>query len=114
VLRLYRLTLLLGTSGAIITALASENIRRRGSMVILLLKVAAVVISLAFTVMDFSASGHWVRFRNRANELAARLQYQSFPNSSRWNPFTATAAGNYLHILIFLLWSVSLFLRPLN
>ena len=43
-LRLYRLTLLLGTSGAIVTALASENIQARGA---------------AFAVMDFSASGHW-------------------------------------------------------
>src|SRR5438128_2447238 len=58
-LRLYRLTLLLGTSGAIVTALASENIQARGAVVILLPKVSALGISAAFAVMDFSASGHW-------------------------------------------------------
>ena len=58
-LRLYRVTLLLGTSGAIVTALASENIQARGAVVILLPKVSALGISAAFAVMDFSASGHW-------------------------------------------------------
>jgi hypothetical protein len=112
-LRLYRLTLLLGTSGAIVTALASENIQARGAVVILLLKVSALGISAAFAVMDFSASGHWVRLRARANELAAVLGYQVFPEPSRWNPFTATGAGNYLHLLVVLLWFASLFLHPL-
>jgi hypothetical protein len=111
-LRLYRLTLLLGTSGAIVTALASESIRARGAIVIFLLKIAALGISAAFTIMDFSASGHWVRLRARANELAAVLGYQTFPDQSGWSPFTATGAGNYLHIFVTLLWFVSLFLRP--
>ena len=109
-LRLYRLTLLLGTSGAIVTALASDSIRARGAVVILLLKIGAVVISSAFAIMDFSAAGHWTRFRNRAIELAAQLDYQPFPKQSRWSPFTATGAGNYLHLLIVLLWMVSLFI----
>ena len=109
-LRLYRLTLLLGTSGAIITALASENVRARGDIVIMLLKVVALGISAAFAVMDFSASGHWVRLRGRANQLAAAIGYQSFPIPSRWSPFTATGAGNYLHLFVVLLWLISLFL----
>jgi hypothetical protein len=115
-LRLYRLTLLLGTSGAIIAALATENVRARGEVVIAILKVAALGLSVAFAIMDFSASGHWVRLRARANELATVLGYQAFPISSRWNPFTATGAGNYLHLFIVLLWSISLFLksRPLH
>jgi hypothetical protein len=111
-LRLYRLTLLLGTSGAVVTALASDNIRRRGEVVILLLKLGALAISTAFTVMDFSAGGHWIRLRDRANELAAGLGYQRFPSPSRWNPFTANGAGNYLHVFVVLLWSLSLFLNP--
>jgi|ERR1051325_5708091 len=110
-LRLYRLTLLLGTSGAIVTALASDSVRVRGATVILLLKVGAVVISGAFAIMDFSAAGHWTRFRNRAIELAAQLDYQPFPKQSRWSPFTATGAGNYLHMLIVLLWIATLFLQ---
>lgn len=111
-LRLYRLTLLLGTSGAIVTALASDSIRRRGAIVILLLKIGAVAVSGAFTIMDFSAAGHWTRFRNRANELAIQLNYEPFPDQSRWSPFTATGSGNYLHVLIVLLWVASLFIRP--
>lgn len=111
-LRLYRLTLLLGTSGAIVTALASESIRSRGATVILLLKLGAIAVSGAFTIMDFSAASHWTRFRRRANELAIQLNYARFPDQSRWNPFTATGSGNYLHVLIVLLWVASLFLKP--
>jgi hypothetical protein len=111
-LRLYRLTLLLGTSGAIVTALASDSIRSRGAIVILLLKLGAVAVSGAFMIMDFSAAGHWIRFLNRANELATQLNYVRFPSPSRWSPFTATGAGNYLHVLIVLLWIASLFIRP--
>ena len=94
-LRLYRLTLLFGTSGAIVTALASDNVRRRGAIVILLLKLGALAVSGAFTIVDFSAAGHWTRFRDRANELAGELNYRRFPNSSRSSPFTATGSGNY-------------------
>jgi hypothetical protein len=112
VLRLYRLTLLLGTSGAIITALASDNIRARGATVILLLKLGAVAVGFFFMIMDFSASGHWTRLRDRANELAGILQYQRFPSPSRWSPFTANAAGNYLHVLIFSFWVIGLILAP--
>jgi hypothetical protein len=111
-LRLYRLTLLLGTSGAVVTALASDNIRQRGVLVILLLKIGALGVSSTFAIMDFSAGGHWIRLRDRANELAAVLGYQRFPNPSRWNPFTANGAGNYLHVFVVLLWSFSLFLNP--
>ena len=110
-LRLYRLTLLLGTCGAVVTALASDSVRARGAIVIFLLKLSAVGISLAFTIMDFSASGHWVRLRARANQLAATLGYQQFPEPSRWNPFTATGAGNYLHVFVVVLWTFSLFLH---
>jgi hypothetical protein len=57
-LRLYRLTLLLGTSGAIVTALASDSIRARGALVILFWKIGAIAVSSAFTIMDFSAAAH--------------------------------------------------------
>jgi hypothetical protein len=49
---------LLGTSGAILPALASEDLQARGLVVIFLLKVAALGISGTFAVMDFSAGGH--------------------------------------------------------
>lgn len=111
-LRLYRLTLLLGTSGAVVTALASDSVRARGALVVFLLKLAALGVSSAFAVMDFSASGHWWRLHARARELATVLGYQPFPIFSRWSPLTATGAGNYLHVFIVLLWLISLFLRP--
>jgi hypothetical protein len=62
--------------------------------------------------MDFSAAGHWTRFLKRANELAIQLNYARFPTPSRWSPFTATGSGNYLHVVIVLLWIASLFIRP--
>lgn len=91
---------------------ASRHIRRRGAIVVLLLKIGAIAVSGAFTIMDFSAAGHWARLLARANELAIQLNYERFPAPSRWSPFTATGSGNYLHVLIVLLWFASLFLRP--
>jgi hypothetical protein len=101
----------LALPGAIVTALASESIRARGVWVILFLKIGAIAVSSAFAIMDFSAAAHWDRFLKRANELAAQLNYARFPIPSRWSPFTATGAGNYLHVLIVSLWIASLFLR---
>jgi hypothetical protein len=77
------LTLLLGTSGATVTALASDNVRRPGTIVILLLKLGAVAVSGAFTIMNLSAASHWARFLTRANELAGQLNYERFPTPSR-------------------------------
>ena len=61
--------------------------------------------------MEFRASSHWHRLRERGNELAARLGFQGFPASWRWNPLTTSGAGFYLHALIAALWCASLFLR---
>ena len=63
--------------------LASENVQARGDMVVMLLKVAALGVSAAFAVMDFSMSGHWVRLRARANEIAAAIGYRLLARPSR-------------------------------
>ena len=91
-LRLYRLTLLLGTSGAIVTALASENIQARGAVVILLPKVSALGISAAFAVMDFSASGHWngQAADNRVINLPPKTVFIAWCVIERKWPVTAT------------------------
>lgn len=109
ILRLYRLTLLLGTTGGVITLLCSEGLRSRGAAAVLLLKLGGLVVSLAFTVMDYRAGEYWHRLRDRANELAADLQFQTFPVSSGWSPLTSIGAGRCLHIVFVALWLFSLF-----
>lgn len=109
-LRFYQLALLLGTTGSIVTALTSQAVRESFARAEFL-KAGGLLVSGAFLVMEFRASSHWSRLRQRANELAAGLGYQAFPVHSRWNPITTTGAGFYLHAVVAALWCSSLFMR---
>lgn len=108
-LRFYQLALLLGTSGAIITALLTSVTVRVAPQNAVFLKFAGLVVSLALTVMEFRASSYWHRMRDRANVLCDTLGYQPFAVSSRWNPLTTTGAGFYLHVIVTVLWFIGLF-----
>ena len=111
-LRFYQLALLLGTTGSLVTALASAAVRS-GFARPDLLRAGGLVVSLAFMVMEFRASSYWHGMRRRGNELAANLGYQAFPASSRWHPLTTSGASFYLHVAVALLWSASL-VHPLH
>ena len=110
-LRFYQLALLLGTSGAIITALLTSVTIRVYPQTGTFMKVAGLLVAAALTVMEFRASSYWHRMRDRANVLCETLGYQGFSVSSRWNPLTTTGAGFYLHVAVTILWFVSLFIR---
>jgi hypothetical protein len=110
-LRFYQLALLLGTTGSIVSALASYAVRTNFARAEIL-KTGGLLISLALLVMEVRATSNWTSLRRRGNELAAVLSYEPFPaSSSRWNPLTTGGAGFYLHALVATLWFVSLFLR---
>lgn len=109
-LRIYQLALLLGTTGSIVTALASAAFRV-GLVRSELLRAGGLLVTLVLLLMDFRATSHWQRLRRRANELARALQYQPFLHASRWNPLTTSGAGFYLHGLVAALWLTSLFIR---
>lgn len=114
-LRFYRLALLLGTTGSIVTALTSSAFRSAfaGAEI---LKFSGLLVSLAFLVMEWRATSHWHLLRSRCNELAYTLRFQPLPVTSRWHPLTTSGAGFYLYSLVAFLWGVSLFLRlqPVN
>jgi hypothetical protein len=110
-LRFYQLALLLGTTGAIVTALLTSTTIQASPSLATVLKIGGTAIAAAFTVMEFRASSYWHRMRERANVLCEALDYQPFPVSSRWNPLTTTGAGFYLHVFITALWATSLFIR---
>jgi hypothetical protein len=109
-LRFYQLALLLGTTGSIVTALTSQAVRESFARAEFL-KAGGLLVSLAFLVMEFRATSHWHRLRERANALAAALRYQAFPVHTRWNPLTTSGAGFYLHAAVATLWCSSLFFR---
>ena len=111
-LRFYQLALLLGTTGSLVTALASAAVRS-GFARPDLLRAGGLLVSLAFMVMEFRASSYWHGMRRRGNELAASLGYQPFPVSSRWHPLTTSGASFYLHVAVALLWGASL-IHPLH
>ena len=110
-LRFYQLALLLGTSGAIVTALLTSATIHTLPKTGMILKLAGLAVALALTVMEFRASSYWHRMRDRANVLCDILGYQGFAGSSRWNPLTTSGAGFYLHVAISLLWIAALFIR---
>jgi hypothetical protein len=107
-LRFLRFTVLLGASGGLIGAILSQQVQGDPRHV-LLLKVGGLGLTVAFAVMDYSASASWHRLRDRANVLAAALQFQPFPGTSPWNPLTTTGASRYLHVFLVLLWVFVLF-----
>jgi hypothetical protein len=108
-LRFYQMALLLGTSGGIVGAFASQSVRSL-PVLIVLLKVGGVLISLVFMIMDWRASSYWHRLRARANELAPELGFQPFPVASPWSPLTTTGASLMLHAFFVLAWTISFFI----
>jgi hypothetical protein len=110
-LRFYQLALLLGTTGAIITALINSRTILATPGAAIVLKLGGLAVALALTVMEFRASSYWHRMRDRANVLCEALGYEPFPVSSRWSPLTTSGAGFYLHVVVAALWLTSLFFR---
>jgi hypothetical protein len=109
-LRFYRLALLLGTTGSIITALTSFAVRA-SALRVDMLRLGGLVISCAFLVMEFRATSQWVQLCERCNDLARVLRYQPVLVSSRWDPLATSGAGFYLHAAVTALWAASLALR---
>jgi hypothetical protein len=99
-LRFYQLALLLGTTGAIVTALLGSRTIHAAPGAAIVLKLGGVAVALALTVMEFRASTYWHRMRDRANVLCDSLGYEPFAVSSRWSPLTTSGAGFYLHVVV--------------
>lgn len=110
-LRFYQLALLLGTTGSIVTALASQAVRS-SALRIDLLKCGGLLVALALLVMEYRSSSYWHSLRERGNELAAALGFHRFSSSSRWSLLTTSGVGFYLHAAVAALWAASLLLRP--
>jgi hypothetical protein len=103
ILRLARLTLLLGTTGAIVTALASETVRAH-PLAFALLKVGGLVVALTFAIMDYRSGAHWLRLQQRSNVLSEVLGFQSRPTTHAWNPLATTGASRVLHWFLVCGW----------
>jgi len=113
ILRLYRLTLLLGTTGAMLTALASEAVRAHPVM-FEIIKLGGLVITLAFAIMDYRSGQQWLRMQTRSNVLAALLEFEPRPLSNAWSPLTTTGAGRALHLFLASGWTFVQFLPHLK
>ncbi len=103
ILRLARLTLLLGTTGAMVTALATETVRAHSTL-FALLKVAGLVIALVFAIMDYRSGVHWLRLQQRSNILAEALGFELRPVAHGWNPLATTGASRALHLFLVFGW----------
>jgi hypothetical protein len=99
-LRFLRFTVLLGATGGLVGTIESET----DPVHILVLKLAGLGLTLAFGMMDYSASVAWHRMRKRASVLAQALQFEPFVASSPWSPITTTGASRYLHLFLALIW----------
>ena len=111
-LRFYQMALLLGTAGAIVTAIGSDNVHRQPALV-LILKVTGLLTTWVFLVMDYRASSYWHNLRSRANDLAVELGFMTFPVRAWWNPMTTTGASLVMHAFLVLGWIYALlFVHP--
>ena len=113
ILRLYRLTLLLGTAGAMVTALASDDVRAH-PLLFGAVKGGGLAITVAFAIMDYRSGNQWLRMQARANALAGVLGFQSRGLAHPWNPLSTTGALRVLHVVIVLAWLVVLVLSTLG
>jgi hypothetical protein len=111
ILRLARLTLLLGTTGAMITALATDTVRAN-AILFALLKVGGLVIALVFAVMDYRSGAHWLRLQQRSNVLAQALGFEPRSIATAWNLLATTGASRALHLFLVLGW-IFVLLLPL-
>jgi hypothetical protein len=103
ILRLYRLTLLLGTTGAIVTAVASDALRAHPTMFRLVI-FGGLIVNVVFAIMDYRSGEQWQRLQQRANALAGLLGFQQRPLAHAWNPLTTTGAGRVLHLFMVAVW----------
>ena len=113
ILRLYRLTLLLGTTGAMLTALSGDAVRAHPVM-FEIIKVGGLIITVAFAVMDYRSSQQWWRMQTRSNVLAEALGFEQRPISNLWSPMTTTGAGRVLHLFLVSGWTFVQFLPLLQ
>jgi hypothetical protein len=111
ILRLYRLTLLLGTTGAMVTALVSEGVRAN-PILFEILKLGGLMVALVFAIMDYRSGQQWMRLQQRSNVLAEALGFETRPAAHVWNPLTTTGAGRALHVFIVCGW-IFVLLLPL-
>ena len=106
-LRFLRLTILFGATGGLIGAMMSDKVQADPKL-LLLLRTAGLGVTIAFSMMDYTSSTALRRVRDRANELAATLQFQPFPVRSPWSPLATEGVSRYLHIFLALLWVFAL------
>lgn len=107
VLRLYRLTLLLGTIGAIVTAVASEAVRSHAPM-FAAIKGGGFAVLLVFAIMDYRSGERWLALKRRSGELASSLGFAGEPPANGWNPLTTTGASRCLHLGLVATWGAVL------
>ena len=106
-LRFLRLTILFGATGGLIGAMMSDKVQADPKL-LLLLRTAGLGVTIAFAAMDYTSSAALRRVRDRANELAAVLQFQTFPVVSPWSPLGTEGVSRYLHLFLVLLWVFAL------
>lgn len=113
ILRLHRLTLLLGTTGAMVTAVASENVRAH-PMLFEAIKWGGLATTVTFAIMDYRSGEQWLRLQARANALAASLGFASRSLAHPWNPLSTTGAGRALHLLLIACWLIVIVLASMG
>lgn len=107
VLRLYRLTLLLGTTGAMITALASDSVRAHPAL-LASIRYGGFLVLLVFAVMDYRSGERWLALKQRSAEIGRGLGFAADAPTGGWNPLTTTGASRALHAVLVALWAIFL------
>ena len=106
-MRFAQLTILIAITAGLLTLIfKSDPPLTEGTN--LALKIVGIVIALLFFIMEERAADYWHHFRKRAVELEKILGYDQYSHRPTRRLFTATNASRTLHIVIMILWIVTL------
>lgn len=106
-MRFAQLTLYFALMAGLVTAVfATQPPLHAGVRVVL--KIAGVVSTLAFCVMEERAADYWHHFRKRASHLEDQLGYQRYSTKAMGRWLTATNAVRLLFLASALGWLAAL------
>ena len=105
-IRFAQMTLFVGMTAGILAGLFQSGSALSDTTRIIL-KIAGIVITLFFWVLDQRAMVYWNHFRQRAIELEKLLGFQQYTKAPATGIFSATNAIRVLYLLILVFWIVT-------
>lgn len=108
-LRFAELTIFIAITGAMMNVVFGRSAELPGSFSVLV-KVAGLLVSILFLILQERTMQWWYCFVERAAELEEELGFQQYRRRPRGHRITGTVAMRLFFIVIILFWIISLFM----